>query len=108
MKKAGTKKSSSKKATAKSNPFADRKTISSTKGKKSSGKSTAVSDKKQSKFSREVHLIILLFICLSLMLSLYFDSFGIVGKIIKGFFTGFLGSVNFVIPVFMSGAACSV
>ena len=38
MKKAGTKKSSSKKATAKSNPFADRKTISSTKGKKSSGK----------------------------------------------------------------------
>ncbi len=103
MKKTTTKKTSGKKTTADNN-FKDRNTITTTKKSKSGAKAKPVKVTKPSFWQRvpsEVRLIILLFVCFALFLSIYFDSFGLLGSFIKGFVSTHLGSVSYVIPFYI-------
>ncbi len=103
MKKEAPKKTSAKK-TKTDNSFSGRSTISTDKAK-----SRSKSNKKQKidkpsfmdKIPSEVKYILLLFLCLVLICSIYFSSFGFLGKVVKGFVSTLIGSVSFVLPLYL-------
>lgn len=103
-------KGQSKKSSNSEDAFKGRATIESSakRTKKSSGKkSTKAKGKNSAKVMpaensvpMEIRLTIALLACIALILSM-FNKFGLLGRLIKGLLSGILGSVSWVLPVYI-------
>ena len=115
MKQSNSKKTTGAKVTA-DKAFSNRSTLTTSKStrKKTSGskstkartsKSVNTSASQKTSFMQsipmEVRLIILLFVCLALFLSIYFDNFGVIGTFTKKILSGLIGSVSYTVPFYL-------
>ncbi len=78
------------------------------KAEKKAAKPMKKSGKSDSRLSREIRLIIFVFVCFMLAMSYYTPFFGVVGSFIKNLGMFFFGPVAYIVPVFAALAGFHV